>query len=414
LVVPRARREKDTVRRARILVVACHLPFPPLSGGRRRELELIRRLATRFDLHLLVVSKTFDEDLANARELERVCSSVEIFEAEPLPPGRGFGAAPLQVLRHRCPELTRRVGSILRSEEVDLVHVEGYYLMQHVPRDVDVPVFLVEQNVEYDLVRQHALADAVDGAWELAVAMRAEHDAWRRATMLGVLTREDGDILRAALHGEDVRLVPDGADHVPLRASRLDSRRRGSAPRIAFVGNFGYAPNVDAATHLCAEILPRVAARVPDVRLWLVGNQPTPAVRALAGQSVRVTGRVSDVVPYIDAADVMVCPLRIGGGIKVKSIEALRRGKAIVSSSIGAQGLSPQARRAIATADEPEPFADAVVGLLSDPERRRRAERRAAAAGASLPTWDAASEAVARAYRDLLRVPALVPAAGRR
>jgi glycosyltransferase involved in cell wall biosynthesis len=148
----------------------------------------------------------------------------------------------------------------------------------------------------------------------------------------------------------------------------------------------------------------------------LVGNAPPPEVLALAGETVKVTGRVPDVLPYLDAADVMVCPLRIGGGIKVKTIEALRRGKAIVSTPIGAQGLGAQAREALLVEAEPQAFAVAVTSLLRDRDRRTQLERRAQRAGARLPLWDDAAAALAALYDELLApasIQSLGAAAGR-
>jgi glycosyltransferase involved in cell wall biosynthesis len=168
------------------------------------------------------------------------------------------------------------------------------------------------------------------------------------------------------------------------------------------LANFGYAPNVDAALHFCRDILPAVQAVIDEVHVWLVGNAPPPEIRALAGPHVSVTGYVDDVRPFLDAADLVVCPLRIGGGVKVKMIEALRRGKAIVSSSIGAQGLSNEACEALILADDPADFARAVVTVLEDGPRRRQLERRAADAGAKLPTWDESAAVLTVVYDELL------------
>lgn len=325
--------------RPKILFLACHLPFPPLSGGRLRELELIKRIARECSVTLMVVSKTFEEDAANRHELERYCERVEVFPAEPLPSRPLESGEPFHVQRHRCAALGEAVARALQSDRFDLVHVEGFYLMQHVPEEVDVPVLLVEQNVEYDLDRQRARRGIRDMRTQ-----RAEVEAWRRASLLSVLTHEDHDIVLSAFPDAVVRLVPDGADHLPLRSAGEPKAPRPENPLLTFVANFGYAPNVDAASYLCGEILPRVRARVPEVKLWLVGTDPPAEVRALAGAGVRVTGRVPEIAPYIDVADVVVCPLRVGGGMKVKAIEALRRGKCIVTSSIGAQGLGGAAR----------------------------------------------------------------------
>jgi glycosyltransferase involved in cell wall biosynthesis len=133
-----------------------------------------------------------------------------------------------------------------------------------------------------------------------------------------------------------------------------------------------------------------------------VGNAPPPEVCALADDRTIVTGQVDDVLPYLDAATVIVCPLRIGGGIKVKAIEALRRGKAIVSTPVGAQGLDGPARAALAIAEDDAKFASHVVSLLLDPGERGRRERRAATAARALPSWDDGAAALTAAYGELL------------
>lgn len=399
------------VMRRRVLFLSCHLPWPPLSGGRRRELELITRLAERFDVHLLVVSKTPDQDRANASALTPRCDAVEVFAAAPAPEGADRDV-PRQVIRHRSCAATTRVREILAGDRIDLVHVEGFYLMQHVPEWVEVPVLLVEQNIEYELEYQRARTGG-ERVTELDAFLRSirtqavERDCWRRATRLAAVTAEDRATLRSDLPGAAVAVVPDGVDHLP-HTSQPNSNplwsglQSGGSPLVMLLANFGYTPNVDAAHFLCQEILPLLTRAVADVQLWLVGNAPPGDVLALESERVRVTGYVPDVLPYLDAADVVVCPLRIGGGIKVKTIEALRRGKALVSTQIGAQGLPPAVRSAMCIENEPRGFADAVSALLRDHGHRRRLGRRAARAATALPTWDQSAAALASVYEDLL------------
>jgi polysaccharide biosynthesis protein PslH len=404
-------RRQATGDRPQALFLSCHLPWPPLSGGRRRELELITRVAARFDIRLVVVSKTAEQDEANAEMLAPFCRSIEVFSAHPAE-ARGRHL-PHQVRRHRSPAATRRVRKIIAYERVDLVHVEGFYLMQHVPDWLDVPLLLVEQNVEYELARQRARAGAgrvarLDSFFECARTEAAERAALRRANRLATVTWEDRELIRAEVPGADVSVVPDGADHLPSWPGEEPSPPRmidrPSAPLVTLLANFAYAPNVDAALHFCHDILPLLRAAVPDVHVRLVGNAPPPEIQALGDERVAVTGYVPDVVPHLDTADVVVCPLRIGGGIKVKVIEALRRGKAIVCTGIGAQGLPAQARDALVVADDPRQFANAVAELLCDGQRRARFERRAAAAARSLPTWDQAAGALAAVYDELLEL----------
>ena len=211
--------------------------------------------------------------------------------------------------------------------------------------------------------------------------------------------------MRAAVPDLEVRLVPDGVDHHPTldRASGPSEviLPRNEGPIVTFVANFGYLPNVDAALYLAERILPRVAARVPSVKVFLVGNAPPPQIRALQNDHIVVTGRVPSVEPYLDAADVVVCPLREGGGVKVKVLEALRRAKAVVTTSVGAQGLHPEASGALVVRDEPRSFARAVTELLLDETARRQLEKAAQRFSNALPTWEEAARALGDCYQEL-------------
>src|SRR5205807_2081837 len=135
----------------------------------------------------------------------------------------------------------------------------------------------------------------------------------------------------------DVAVVPDG---VVRRGPHLPKTQPGG--HVTFLANWAYAPNMDAAHHLCADIWPRIHAVEPEARLHLVGANPPDSLRRIAAgaRNVTVDGPVPDVPPVLAASDVVVCPLRIGGGVKVKMLEALASGCAIVTTSIGVQGLA--------------------------------------------------------------------------
>jgi glycosyltransferase involved in cell wall biosynthesis len=144
---------------------------------------------------------------------------------------------------------------------------------------------------------------------------------------------------------------------------------------LVFTGSMDWLPNEDGVVHFVEEILPRIRSRMPGVTFSIVGRAPTPAVRRLADQTgIEVTGRVDDVRPHVAAAHVYVVPLRIGGGTRLKIFEAMAMGKAVVSTTIGAEGLPVTDGRDIVIADGPEAFADAVVRVIDQPEVRQRIE----------------------------------------
>jgi polysaccharide biosynthesis protein PslH len=386
--------QRRRTRRPRVLFVTCHLPFPAWSGGRLREHELLRRLARRYDLDVLVVSKTPREDEQNREAFERLLgrrARVEVVAA-----GRGArNGGPVQVERHRSRAAAARVAAL--AAEVDLVHVEGFYLAQHLPPQPPVPVVLAEQNVEFALWQQRARANGEDElrlscAREARETRAAELAAWRRADLVVAVTEDDRRAIRAEAPSLEVGVVPDGADH--LCRSRRPAKA--ASATILFVGNFAYEPNVDAARLLCETIFPLVRREVPHARLQLAGNAPP---RDLAARGVSFTGRVARLEPYYDRATVVACPLRIGGGIKVKMLEALTRGRAIVSTSIGVQGLEAAP---VLVRDDAQEFARALVHLLREERARTDLEARAAAYAARLPTWEAAAGALAECYEEVL------------
>jgi glycosyltransferase involved in cell wall biosynthesis len=168
-----------------------------------------------------------------------------------------------------------------------------------------------------------------------------------------------------------VHVVPTGVDTDYFRPSAKAARRG----HLVFTGSMDWLPNEDGVLYFAHEIFPRIRAAEPGVTLSIVGRAPTPAVRRLSElPGIEVTGRVEDVRPYIADGNVYVVPLRVGGGTRLKIFEAMAMGRAVVSTTIGAEGLPVTSGRDIAIADDPVEFAGAVVRLIRDEETRRGLE----------------------------------------
>jgi glycosyltransferase involved in cell wall biosynthesis len=154
-----------------------------------------------------------------------------------------------------------------------------------------------------------------------------------------------------------------------------------------------WIPNEDAVRHFCADILPLVRTQEPDVTLTIVGRAPTPAVQRLAAiPGVSVTGGVADVRGYIEQAALYIVPIRIGGGTRLKIFEAMSMGKAVVSTTVGAEGLPVTHDRDVVIADSAQAFASAVVSVLRDPARRVQLERAARELVVGRYDWSAVAE----------------------
>jgi polysaccharide biosynthesis protein PslH len=396
----------------RILFLTAHLPYPPFSGGRRREFELISRLSKRFEIDLYSVTKTWETDRRYVDIMRSYCSSVNLFKAGLSDKEQYENYSP-QMRKHLSQEASSRIHRSLANDDVDVVHVEGYYLMQLLPLETQPPILLVEHNIEYLLNLQRMMLatsfQEISRFWhEYVYTLKWERIYWKRAATCVTLTPEDKNAMKKLEPYIHIEMIPDGVDHLDTNGASetfksISKKKLGGARGscILLVGNFAYEPNIDAALYFSKHIFPLVLQGIPNAKLFVVGNEPPPSILSLGvNKRIEVTGYVKSLTPYYRLADVVVCPLRIGGGIKIKILEALNAGKAIVSTSVGAQGLDLSTYKAVKVADGATHFAQSVVRLLQHPEERVKLEREAMAYARDLPTWDQASEGFAKCYEE--------------
>jgi polysaccharide biosynthesis protein PslH len=262
---------------------------------------------------------------------------------------------------------------LLASDTYDLCVADFLSAVPNLPSETDVPVLLFEHNVEHLIWRR--LADnaprwqrpALELEWRKL--RRIERRAVASASLTVAVSDADRDKLESLAPSATVRSMPTGVDTDYFRANGVDPRE-GS---IAFVGSMDWYPNEDAALHLIDSILPLIRRELPELTTAIVGRNPSARVRAAAEMAgARVTGTVDDVRPFLEEAAVLVVPLRIGGGTRLKIFEGLAMGKAVVSTSVGAEGLPLTAGEHLVIEDEPSRFAEAVLDLLRDRGRRLR------------------------------------------
>src|SRR5919112_4412989 len=181
----------------RILFLTAHLPYPPFSGGRRREFELISRLSKSFEIHLCSITKSWGTDSMYIKELLQYCASVKLFQAgAPTNEEQQYAPYPHQMIKHMSEEASSYISFLLKNQSFDLVHIEGYYLLQHLPTKLEVPILLIEHNIEHLLALQRFMVaikeEEKSSFWsEYIKTLKWEQLMWKRATVCVALTKED-------------------------------------------------------------------------------------------------------------------------------------------------------------------------------------------------------------------------------
>jgi len=309
------------------------------------------------------------------------------------------------------PEFTHRLRELLTAWHPDIVHFE-YHVMGQYARalpDHRAARILSEYEAGVLAAREHIATGKDSSALESILQRRAWERFERRVigAMDAVVVFSDRDKAALAPLADNTPIVRIGiGTHVPRFP--LEPLGATGHPRLVFIGNFVHPPNVDAAIRLTDRIFPAVRSRVPGSVLRIVGAHPPAELLARARDGVQVTGRVPDVAPWLNAAALVVVPLRLGGGMRVKVVEALAYGKAVVASPRALEGLNVTDGVEVAVADSDDQFVTRIVSLLESPDARGALARKArewAVANLGAERWVAEYEALYDQLRPAARRP---------
>jgi glycosyltransferase involved in cell wall biosynthesis len=400
----------------KVLWVKAGKLLPVDTGGKIRSYNLLRHLAAYHDVTLLSYYGG-RRDPAYEAELGRhfplaVTVHTGAPDGSPIDYARRvLSAAPYAVTKFTSPHVSRLIQTWYREARFDVAVCDFLSASLNFPATLSTPSVLFQHNVESVLWRRQA-AHEPNPVKRLAFTLEAAKMArYERTTVrrfphvIAVSERDRRELMTMTGMTEPSRLsvVPTGVD---VDRYRVAARSSAVQPLVMFLGSMDWEANVDAVEYFCGEIWPAVRSAVPSARFRIVGRNPHPRVLTLASDSVNVTGGVPSVVDHLREAAVCVVPLRVGGGTRLKIFEAMAAGKAVVSTTVGAEGLDLHDGRDVVLADTASRFADAVIDLLRDPARRRRLEI-AATELAARYDWSV----IARQFEAILRKVAATPVA---
>lgn len=399
-----------TMKPQRILWTMPYLPWPITSGGKARQYNLLKAMAQRgHEITLLVQSKTrADADVQAA--LAPWVKELIVLPRRSLKDPRtlwraAFSPLPLlTTINGYAPALTRQFEQLLKREHWDVVQIEHSYGLQPfeaVLRQRRQPFILVEHNVESEL------GAATYGKWPWWARPLARYDQWRArrweqhvmqlASLLVAVTESDARKL-SAMTTCAPHVVSNGADIQGFASVQPD----GHSQRVLFVGNYEYAPNVDAVEWAMEAVWPRIWQLQPQARFVVCGHALPDAWRQRwPDPRVEWRGYVDHLPTVQSQSAVFLAPLRFGGGSKLKVLEALAASLPVVSTTEGLSGLGVHAGEQALVADNAEAMAQAVAGLLNEPERAAQMGRKAREYVTAHFDWQACARQLEGAYMAL-------------
>ncbi len=372
-----------------ILFLSNWYPFPPTNGSELRISNLCAGLAEHHDVTLLAFRGADDRDQGqeavsrvNVKSLPR-----RAYDPASIRALTGFASrVPRALLDTYVPEMDSLIRSELNSNRYDVVIASELKMASYYPAFQDHPSIFEDLEVGIYHSKRESAGHLL-GRWRHRLSwfkLRAYlQRAVSRFDLTTVVSGEEREHLMGFLPGGPwIEVVPNGVDVSRYREVHTADP---AAPTLISAGSMTYAPNYDAMAWFVSEILPTIRREIPSVKLLITGN---PGERPLPNsEGVELTGYVDDVRPLIASAEVSVVPLRLGGGTRLKILEAMALGTAVVSTAKGAEGLELESGHHLVIADEPQEFAQAVIRLLEDEEFRKELTSNACRVVAAKYDW---------------------------
>ena len=394
-----------------VLFVAANLPYPPTSGATIRTYNLLRRVCEGNRVHVVAFGDP-ERDADKLAHFEEFCASVALVRTRDTKNTPYFyvelllnllSPQPYIVSRFTRPAMIRAVRDALRSRHFDLIHCDFLTLSLNLRDRNGLPLVATAHNVD-SVIWERYLAHEKNPLKALYIylqyrkLLRFEERILRELDGVVCVSEGDREQMQGLCTSPRYTVVPNGVDVEYFRPRPEQEKPY----RLLFTGAMDWRPNQDAVRFFLDQIYPRIKRAEPRTSLFVVGRDPTADLKAAASAhpDVTVVGTVPDMRPYLAAAAAYVVPLRIGGGTRLKILEAMAMGRPVISTPVGCEGLSVRDEQDILVADRPEDFARAVLRLFGDAALATRIGRAGRALVQKSYDWRPISAKLNEAWRE--------------
>jgi len=391
----------------KILHISHQDVYPPVGGAEIVTFNTIRHLdRLGYDVTLLsIVDKTHtNPEIANFCRCKQVKhdKKTSITGALSSLPTR----TPYLVSRFYSKKVWKIIQGLIQEEDYDLVHIDGLHTAIYglrIKRESDLPVVLREHNYETELIRSHYIShnNPITKFYWLIQYKKIERFEKQVSETLDrciMISKKDETKLTENNPKACTSVVPAGVD----TSYFAPGRGKPESNSLVFVGTMDWMPNVEGALWFSDEILPLIKEVLPGIKLYIVGRNPTRKIKSLEDSNVVVTGYVEDTRIYLTRGEVVIVPLKTGSGMRIKILNAMAMRKPVVSTSIGCEGISVTDGNDILIANDPEEFAERVLTLLRNEDKRRKIARASLDLVEENYRWETVTEELASQYGEIV------------
>ncbi len=370
-----------------ILWIKTDIIFPPTTGGKLRTYWILRELAKRHNITYCCYSEG-SNDTEGISEMETWCTELHTIERKSREDKYTksfyfdllvnlFSRYPYNIKKYYSRTLSKKIEQLVLGGNIDFIICDFIFPSLNMFWKANIPKIIFCHNIEALIWKRYVENNRLFKKWYLNHQFRKmksyEFSLLKKFDGIITVSEEDKREISNVIEDKKIEVIGTGVNIQFYKKRDSEKRKPGN---IVFCGSMDWIPNEDSMLYFVNDIYPIIKSKVPFASLTIIGRKPTKSIRDLVSVSnrIEVTGTVEDVRPYMSKADCFVVPLRIAGGTRLKIPEALAMGIAVVSTSVGAEGLHLNNGKDILIADGPQTFAEKVIHVLQDSQLREMLE----------------------------------------
>jgi len=363
----------------KILIISPYFPYPTTHGGKVRIFNIIKYFYKKgYQITLASFPPVPKKDSHFFRYMKKFCKNIEELPSNDsiIPTYKiFFSKFPSFYIKYISKKAGEKIDRIIEKNKFDIIQIEYTYGGLSILKKYPILTSLMLHEIEYETtkrkIKNAGFLKKFYWHFQNIKIKNIEKSILRYPDICFVCSKIDRDYAKALCSDIDVDIIPNGVD---TEYNKFSDKEPSFKNSLIFTGAMDTIPNQDGIMFFVREIMPLIEKKIPDIRVTVAGSNPQEKIKNLEYiyKNITVTGYVKDIRKYIYASTVFIAPLRIGGGTRLKILEAMALGRPVVSTSVGCEGLEVENKKNIFIADEPEKFAEYIIKLLKDKRLRRK------------------------------------------